>query len=64
MSALDPDSLALQQLLFVQLIGARWSVFRTHAQTITQLGNAGFMNIRVFDDRARMFPTVVAQKPL
>jgi len=60
----DRESLTLQHLLFVRVIEAKWNAFRTHAQTKTQLENAGFIDIRFFDDRARMFPTVIARKPI
>ena len=61
--AISPDMLALQQTLFMRVIDARWSAFRTHAETFAQLEAAGFAQIRFVDDRARMFPTVVAHKP-
>ncbi len=60
--AIDRTALALQHLLFVRIIEAKWSAFRTHAQTARQLEEAGFEDIRFIDDEARMFPTVVAQK--
>lgn len=60
---IDAESLALQHLLFVRIIEAKCSAFRTHAQTIAQLEHAGFVNIRFIDDRARMFPTVIAWRP-
>jgi hypothetical protein len=64
MAEVDSESLALQHVMFVRVIEAKWSAFRTHAQTMVQLQDAGFADIRFIDDRARMFPTVVAQKPL
>ncbi|HEX7685789.1 MAG TPA: class I SAM-dependent methyltransferase [Trinickia sp.] len=60
--AIDQTALALQHLLFVRIIEAKWSAFRTHAQTARQLEEAGFEDIRFIDDQASMFPTVVAQK--
>ncbi len=62
MCAVDPEMLALQALLFVRIIEAKWQAFRTYEQTREQLQRAGFMNIRFIDDEARMFPTVVAQR--
>jgi hypothetical protein len=56
-------SLLPPHLLFVRIIDAKWSAFRTHAQTMTQLEDAGFVDITFIDDRARMFPTVIARKP-
>ncbi|RKT98728.1 SAM-dependent methyltransferase [Burkholderia sp. Nafp2/4-1b] len=63
MSAVAPTLLELQQLLFTRIIEAKWNTFRTHAQTSEQLERAGFRDITFFDDRARMFPTVIAHKP-
>jgi SAM-dependent methyltransferase len=64
LTEVDHESLALQHLMFVRIIEAKWSAFRTHAQTMAQLEEAGFVDIRFIDDRACMFPTVVAQKPM
>lgn len=63
MSAVTPALLGLQHLLFVKIIEAKWSAFRTEAQTRAQLERAGFTEMTFIDDRARMFPTVVARKP-
>ncbi|RFP09378.1 MULTISPECIES: cyclopropane-fatty-acyl-phospholipid synthase family protein [unclassified Duganella] len=63
MEQLDPAALALQYLLFVRIIEAKWSAFRTHEQTRNQLEQAGFTDIRFIDDRACLFPTVLACKP-
>nr|WP_197422119.1 class I SAM-dependent methyltransferase [Massilia sp. H27-R4] len=63
MSEIDPQALALQFVLFVRVIEVKWSAFRTHDQTRAQLEQAGFTDIRFVDDRASMFPTVVAHKP-
>ncbi|MEA3121021.1 MAG: hypothetical protein QOH33_562 [Paraburkholderia sp.] len=62
MAEIDKEALSLQQVLFVRLIEAKWSAFRTHDQTRQQLEAAGFCCIEFIDDRARMFPTVVAKK--
>lgn len=59
----DPELLAFQQMLFSRILNAKWSAFRTHAQTQAQLEKAGFSEIRFIDDRMHMFPTVVARKP-
>ncbi|PAU63573.1 MULTISPECIES: SAM-dependent methyltransferase [Pseudomonadaceae] len=63
MAEIDPEALAFQQLVFMRIIEAKWNAFRTHAQTRAQLEEAGFTDIRFIDDRARLFPTVVASKP-
>ncbi|KAG0319428.1 hypothetical protein BGZ97_002173 [Linnemannia gamsii] len=64
LAELDQKSLSLQALLSLRLIEGRWSAFRTHAQTKAQLEEAGFTDITFIDDRARIMPTVLAQKPL
>jgi len=63
LAEIDPELLLLQQLLFVRIIDVKWSALRTHALTMAQLEHAGFVDITFIDDRARMFPTVVARKP-
>ncbi|MGH8779671.1 SAM-dependent methyltransferase [Paraburkholderia sp.] len=63
MSAVTPALLALQHLLFVRILEAKWSALRTQAQTRAQLEHAGFTDLVFIDDRARMFPTVIARKP-
>jgi len=60
---IDAESITLQHILFVRIIEAKCSAFRTHAQTAAQLEDTGFVNIRFIDDRARMFPTVIARRP-
>lgn len=60
---LDPALLRLQKILFMHVIGARWNALRTERNTLQQLTQAGFINIRVIYDRVRMYPTVLAQKP-
>jgi SAM-dependent methyltransferase len=64
MQEIDPQMLSLQHLMFVRVIEAKWSAFRTHEQTAKQLEDVGFAEIRFIDDRARMFPTVIARKAL
>jgi SAM-dependent methyltransferase len=64
LDAVPAQALAFQHLLFVRVIEAKWSVFRTHEQTQAQLREAGFDAIEFIDDSAGMFPTVVARKPV
>ncbi|MBB6258060.1 cyclopropane fatty-acyl-phospholipid synthase-like methyltransferase [Xanthomonas arboricola] len=60
---IDPEALMLQNLVFAKIVQARWASFRTHAQTSAQLESAGFTDLRFIDDRAGIFPTVVARRP-
>ncbi|WP_158244539.1 hypothetical protein [Paraburkholderia rhynchosiae] len=54
MAQTERELLAFQHLLFVRIVEAQWSAFRTHAQTDSRLRDAGFVDIEFFDDRARM----------
>lgn len=63
MSQIDEPSLSLQAMLFTRIIEVKWSSFRTHAQTKDQLEAAGFTDVHFRDDRARIFPTVIAKRP-
>lgn len=61
---IDGAALVLQSQVFIDVVQARWASFRTHAQTCTQLESAGFTDVRFIDDRASIFPTVIARKPM
>jgi SAM-dependent methyltransferase len=63
MNAAEPTLLALQQVLFGRIVEAKWSAFRTHSQTREQLERVGFRDVAFVNDRACMFPTVIAHKP-
>jgi SAM-dependent methyltransferase len=63
MRALDPEMLALQNVLLSRVIATNWRHFHTHAQIRAQLERVGFVEIRFIDDRARTYPTVLAYKP-
>ncbi|KQR18114.1 MULTISPECIES: SAM-dependent methyltransferase [Xanthomonas] len=64
LALIDQASLVLQSQVFIDIVQARWASFRTHAQTRAQLESAGFASVRFIDDRASIFPTVIAQKPM
>jgi len=60
----NPADLAYQQYLFGQVLTIRWQCFRTEIQTRTQLQRAGLEVLSVHYDSQRMFPTVLAKKPV
>ncbi|MFP1838240.1 SAM-dependent methyltransferase [Lonsdalea quercina] len=62
MERLDPALLRLQKCLFMQVIGTQWNAMRTEKNTVQQLTQTGFRNIRVINDHAGLFPTVLAEK--
>jgi 2-polyprenyl-3-methyl-5-hydroxy-6-metoxy-1,4-benzoquinol methylase len=57
----DMAGLMLTQRIY-GMIEPRWSSFCSTADTISQLGEAGFTNISVVPDAANMMPTFVARK--
>ena len=64
-SKIDKDHLALQKDIFLTILQATWSNFRTSEQTIDQLIEAGFKeeDIEIHWDDAKMFYTFSATKP-
>lgn len=62
MSAIAPQDLLLQKMLFVDILDAKFQCYRSTEQTRNQLQKAGFNDIEFIYDKGRMFPTVVAYK--
>ncbi len=52
----------MQKLIFADILGCKWQTFRTHEVTKRQLESAGFIEIEVRNDRASIFPTMIAKK--
>lgn len=52
----------LQKILFVDILDAKWQVFRSEETVKAQLNKAGFREIEILYDEAHIFPTVVAKK--
>lgn len=59
---LDQKDLLLQKIIFVDIINAKFQCYRSSEQAHQQLRDAGFMDIKFIYDRAKLFPTIVAQK--
>jgi hypothetical protein len=62
MSEIDAEMHSLEHLVFTRIVGVKWRAYRTHEQTRAQLLEAGFTDMRFIDDRACVFPTVIARK--
>lgn len=62
MEEINQDDLKLQKVIFVDILEAKWQCFRSSQKTKMQLESVGFRNIRFIYDRARLFPTVIAEK--
>lgn len=58
----NAGDLAKQKAIFSDIIETGWQTFRTEAQTLNQLEQAGFHIVEVIYDSQGMFPTIVARK--
>ena len=58
----NPEDALKQKAIFFDIIDARFSAFRTEAQTRKQLEEAGFHIVEVIYDSQGVFPTIVARK--
>lgn len=58
----NPQDALLQKILFVDILAAKWQVFRCEETVKAQLKEAGFSNIEIFYDNAHIFPTIIANK--
>ena len=61
-SGLDQEILQIQGDLFVKVIGANFTAYRSKDTVREQLEEAGFSNIQFFFDTYHLFPTVTAEK--
>ncbi len=55
MSKIDTNALDLQRAIFIQILQATWSHFRSTSQTTQQLNTAGFDTVEIHWDDAHMF---------
>lgn len=59
----NPEDGRIQRVIFADIIGANWQVFRTTEETKRQLKSAGFEIIDISTGSSGIFPTVVAYRP-
>lgn len=62
MSKIDVDALNLQRAIFMQILQATWSHFRSVEQTIRQLQCAGFGAVEIYKDDANLFYSFKAMR--
>lgn len=63
LSSVDMQHALLQKILFVDILDAKWQTFRSQEKVTDQLRQAGFKNIQIQFDSARIFPTIMGAKP-
>jgi len=61
---INTEDLALQKLMFVHILAVRFQCYSTESLIKKQLESAGFKEISFRYDRAKLFPTVTARRPL
>lgn len=64
LNQIDSEGLLLQKIVFAYILGFNFQGLRSSVSTRTQLELAGFQDIQVIWDQARVFPTLVAHKPI
>jgi SAM-dependent methyltransferase len=62
MEQIDADALRLQKIIFDEIVQVRWNNPQTLDQMASILEDAGFGQMELIFDKAKMYPTVVAQK--
>lgn len=62
MTHVNRDDLLQQKILLADIVEAKFQHYRSSQLTQNQLAAAGFSNIKLIYDKAKMFPTVVAYK--
>jgi len=62
MEYVDPEVLLLQRIVFIDILDAKFNCFMTTKQMTQSLGSIGFKDICIFQDKANIFPTLVARK--
>ena len=62
MSEINEKDLHLQKVMVSDVARVKWRHYYTFDQVASQLKNAGFTSVEFLPDKARMRPTIVAQK--
>lgn len=64
MSKINLENLNMQKMLFLDILQSTWSHFRSSKETSEQLAAAGFTDIEIYWDDAKMFYSFTAKKPV
>ena len=62
MTKINLQDIAMQKMLSIDILQATWSHFRTSKTTIHQLKQAGFSDIDIHWDTAKIFYSFTARK--
>ena len=61
---ISPDDIMMENVVYKDILDLNWRNFRTASEIDKDFKRAGFLNISIYFDKNRIFPTVLAQKPL
>jgi len=61
-SKINLEHARLQKIIFSDILKVKWQCYQSSDVTQQQLMDSGFIDIKIFYDDARMFPTVVATR--
>lgn len=59
---IDKDNLNLQNIVFTEIIGVKWQIYRSVSFIKSMLLEIGFKEVSVIYDEAKIFPTIIAKK--
>lgn len=62
MAEINQGDARLQRIIFSDILAASWQAYRSSELTRRQLEQAGFSDIRIIEDRAGIFPTIIARR--
>lgn len=61
---IPPKDLLMEQILYKDILNLHWRNFRSSNELDLEFKQIGFTDIRIEFDRYRLFPTIIAKKPL
>jgi SAM-dependent methyltransferase len=64
LDAVNMQDALLQKIVFADILACAWQVFRSEETVKSQLKTAGFDQIEIIYDKAHIFPTIIARKPI
>lgn len=62
MKNINLEDLRIQKVIMSYILNAKFQAFRTEEQTLQQLREVGFRDMRMIYDKAKLFPTILAIK--
>jgi SAM-dependent methyltransferase len=64
LNKIPPEDLLMEKILYKDILNLHWRNFRSITDLACEFEEVGFTNIQVEFDRFRLFPTIIAQKPV